>query len=98
MAKKGKTVRRQSVPVAADVSILEEGWVLGATCLTCRTHYNGWEPYWQEEGAKLGEYDVTAQLPHTSKDYPICPTCLPWHWKAEASRWGMKKEVERVYG
>lgn len=93
-----KTRKRVSLPVSAPATnVLEAGWVLGATCLSCRTHFTSWEPEFQDEDAKHGEYDVFAQLPFTSKDYPICPYCLPWHWRAEAARWGMGRDVRAAY-
>ena len=76
--------------IAADVTVLEEGWVLGSTCTGCRTHYNKWEPEFQDKDAKHGKYDLEKQLPNTSENYPICPTCLPWYWQAEGSAFGMK--------
>ena len=92
-----KVRRVRSSEPAPDPAALEAGWVLGSTCLSCRTHYNGWVAQFQKDDCKHGQYDVTLQLPNTSRNYPICDRCLPWHWRTEAARWGMEKEVARVY-
>jgi hypothetical protein len=99
MAKTKKPTRRRVAlsPVEPAPYSLPEGWVLGRTCLTCHVTYNGWNIQWQDENAKHGAYDLDAQLPGTSKDYPICPYCLPWHWRTEASRLGMTKQFEQQY-
>lgn len=89
-----KRVRRSILEPATPTDILEEGWVLGKTCITCRTVYNVRPmPAFQEEDAKHGKYDVTRQLPRTAKDYPICEKCLPGHWRTAAHEFGMEKEV-----
>lgn len=81
-----------------DPKVLPEGWVLGRTCLTCHTTYSQTPfPAYQSPDAKQGKYDVLKQLPNTSEDYPICETCLPWHWRSMAAFYGMKAEVIEVY-
>jgi len=72
--------------------------VLGRTCLTCSTIYPQFMfPLFQEPDAKHGKYDVYRQLPNNSKDYPLCENCLPWHWRVEAARHDMEKEVKEAY-
>ena len=99
---RGKTKTRKrvrlSVQEAPAPNVLQEGWVLGKTCLSCKTTYNVRPmPEFQDAGAKHGKYDVTKQLPRTAKDYPICEECLPWHWRVAARQYGMEKEVKEVY-
>src|SRR3990167_573697 len=90
---------RLSVPESAPApTSLPEGWVLGKTCLTCKTTYNFQPmPLFQEEGAKDGTWDVTRQLPHCAKGYPLCERCLPWHWRNEAKRYGVEKQFLKMY-
>ena len=76
----------------------EDAFVVGRTCIGCRTTYNTTPfPPFQEPDVKHGKYDVTRQLPRCSKDYPLCARCLPWYWRAEARRSGVEKEVQEEY-
>lgn len=87
-----------SVSVAPDPKGLPENWVLGQTCLTCKTTYTQTPfPQFQVESAKHGQYDVTRQLPGTSQNYPQCEHCLPWFWRTEAQRLGVQEQFEDVY-
>lgn len=73
-------------------------FVVGRTCIGCRTTYNQTPfPPFQDADTKHGKYDVTRQLPRTSKDYPLCARCLPWHWRSEAARTGMVDAVKEEY-
>lgn len=96
---RGPKPLKSSKPDISDAKTLLEGWVLSKTCISCRTTFTQTPlPDFQDEDAKQGKYDVLKQLPHTSKDYPLCQTCLGWYWKTEGARWGMEKEVKEVYG
>lgn len=97
--KKNQTKVRLSVPTVAPApNVLPEGWVLGRTCLTCRTTYHeSMIPAFQSPDTKDGAYDVTKQLPATAPEYPLCENCLSWHWRTAAKRFGVEKQFKQVY-
>lgn len=75
--------------VEVDLKVPPIGWVLGKTCLVCRTTYTQTPmPPLQEEGTK--NYDTTRQLPGTLAEYPQCAECLSWTWPLVAKRFGVK--------
>lgn len=97
MPKGQKRVRRQREFVVNDSP--PEGYVPGKTCITCWTRYSDESaiPPFQLDNVKHGCYDVERQLPHTSRQYPSCYRCLPYAWRAEADRFGMREEVQEAY-
>lgn len=91
--KKTRVVSTRRSPALETVSAKElpEDWVVGKTCVNCRTTYTQTPmPEFQDADAKHGQYNMSRQLPDTSPDYPNCATCLEYAWRAEGRRFGME--------